>query len=172
MKLRGAAGFTLIETLVSMALLTIGLVAMFELQVVALKTNDINKRYLIAQDVVSHEIESVKTVGYIALKTDTVLVTLLSAAEPYSQTFTGLPGNYQISGVDTTCGTPWDYCVYKGLSIPKTVGGITVNYDYTVKLSVNPDYLSYPTLAEGAMEVYWMARGQLKKMNIAFFVGV
>lgn len=165
----GDKGFTLVEVLVAMLLLMIGLFAWMQLQIVAIKVNEASKRLMIAQDKISQELEQIKTIGYIGIKSNTVLT---NANFSYSSLLTGLAANYQLSGIDTSCNAPAAYCVYKGIQVDKVVNGTTVKYNYTVKLAVNPGYLSYPEIAKVDATVYWNSGTTLKNMQIASFVGM
>ena len=165
----GEGGFSLVEVLVAMLLLTVGMFAWIQLQFAAIKVNEATKRLMIGQDAVSQELEQIKTVGYIGIKSNTVLK---NASFSYKDLLSELDPKYQLSGTDTSCNAPAAYCVYKGLQVDKVVNGTTVRYYYTVKLAVNPGYLSYPEIAKVDATVYWKSGNTLKNMQIASFVGM
>lgn len=164
-------GFTLLEVLIAMLLLMVGMFAWMQLQIVAIKVSEASKRLMIAQDKVSQELEQIKTIGYVGIKTNTVLS---NASFGYNSLLTNvLPvANYQLSGIDTSCNAPAAYCVYKGLQVDKVVNGNSIKYYYTIKLAVNPGYLSYPEIAKVDATVYWKTGNTLKNMQIASFVGM
>lgn len=162
-------GFTLVEVMIAMFLFLIGILAYFQLQLTAIRMNEVNKQLMVAQDVVSQELEMVKTIGYTGIRTNS---TLTSSSFSYSSTLTALPAVYQLSGINTTCNAPASYCVYKGLAVTKKINGSPVNYRYTLKLSINPNYLTYPALAEVDAILYWKIGESLKNMSIAAFVGI
>ncbi len=167
-------GFTLIEVMVAMTILLIGLLAFISIQLTAIRINDVNRRFLIAQDTASREIESVKALGYTGLQTSSNLLNT-SMAYGYSAALSGLDATYQFPGIDQSCSSPYSYCVYKGITIArsaKTNGATSgmIPYYYTIKLSYNTNYLSYPILGNGNMTVYWMAGINLKTLNINFFI--
>jgi prepilin-type N-terminal cleavage/methylation domain-containing protein len=161
-------GFTLIEVMIAMFLLLFGTLAYFQLQLSAIRLNEVSKQLMIAQDAASQEIEMVKTVGYTGIRTSS---TLINDDFKYS-TFNELDAKYRLAGIDTSCNAPASYCVYKGLTVRKTHNGNRVDYLYTLKLSVNPSYLTYPALAEVDAVIYWKAGGDLKNISIAAFVGL
>ena len=161
-------GFTLIEMMISVFLLTVGMLALFQLQLTAIKMNDINKQYLIAQDTATREIESVRTIGYGGLRNNTTLTTNFVCGDTndicYTAGYNNIAAQFQFLGAgDTACAASSTYCVFRGITSNR--------YNYTVKLSINPNYLTYPTLAQGNMQVYWMSQGRLKQIDVAFFVG-
>ncbi len=159
-------GFTLIEVMIAMVILLIGLLSFLGLQATAIRVNEANKRLIIAKDAATQEIEAVKTSGYVGLKTSANLTTNMG----YSASLGGLTSDYQFTGIDTTCNSPYNYCVYKGINITKDINGQIVNYYHTVKLSVDVDYLSYPVLERCETIVHWQSKGELKKLNFIFFV--
>lgn len=164
------SGFTLIEVMIAMAMLLVGLLAFISIQITAIRTNDANRRFLIAQDTVSGEIESVKTLGYTGLATSASLLNS-SMVYGYNSTLSGLNAIYQFTGINTSCNPPYSYCVYKGITVTRSASnGSLINYYYTIKLSYNTNYLSYPILGNGNMLVYWMAATTLKSFSINFFV--
>ncbi len=163
------AGFTLIEVMVAMLLLLVGILAFMQLQASAIKINEANKRFLIAQDVASQELELVKTIDYFHIKDNSVLT---NSSFGYVSALSSLSANYQLAGIDTNCYAPATFCVYKGLPISKNINGTNVMYYYTLKLSVNPNYLIYPSLAEVDAMIYWRTGGSLKSMDILGFVGI
>lgn len=164
-KLQLRDGFTLIEVMIAMVILLIGVLGFLGLQVTAIQVNEANKRFIIAKEAAISEIERVKTAGYTALRTNTILTTDMG----YYANFASLPAKYQFAGIDTTCGSPFTYCVYKGVTITKNVNGTPVDYDQTLKLSVVVNYLSYPVLERAEMTVYWMWRDELKTFTLVFF---
>lgn len=164
-------GFTLLEVLVAMLLLMIGMFAWMQLQLVAIKVNEASKMLMMAQDKVSQELEQIKTIGYIGIKSNTVLTntsfgysSLLSSVLPAA--------NYQLSEIDISCNAPAAYCVYKGLQVDKVVNGTIIKYNYTVKLAIDPGYLSYPEIAKVDATVYWKSGTTIKNMQIVSFVGM
>ena len=185
-----AGGFTLIEVIVAMAVLFVVLTGFMNLQTMAIRTNDANRRFLIAQDVASREIESIKTLGYTGLNTNANLIdagncsvtttTSCSAdtdcpagefcnAYGYTVSYSALnAANYQFTGVNQTCGAPYAYCVYKGVMVTRS--GDLAPYYYTIKLAYNPNYLSNPILGNGNMTIYWMAGTFLKQTSVSFYV--
>jgi prepilin-type N-terminal cleavage/methylation domain-containing protein len=162
-------GFTLIEVMIAMFLLLFGTLAYFQLQLSAIRLNEVSKQLMIAQDVASQELEMVKTVGYTGIRTNSALK---NSSFGYDSNLTGLLPVYQFAGIDTSCNAPASYCVYKGLTVTKKLNGNSVDYTYTLKLSVNPNYLTYPALAEVDAVIYWKAGGNLKNISIAAFVGL
>lgn len=163
-----APGFTLIEVMIAMAILLVGLLAFMSIQITAIKTNDASRRFLIAQDTASGEIESVKTLGYNGLTS----ANLQGTSYGYNAALAGLLSSYQFAGIDTTtnCSAPY-FCVYKGIMVTRSASSSSiVNYYYTIKLAYNPSYLSYPVLGNGIMTVYWMSATTLKSFSINFFV--
>ncbi|MBI4687382.1 MAG: prepilin-type N-terminal cleavage/methylation domain-containing protein [Nitrospirae bacterium] len=164
-------GFSLIEVMIAMVVLLVGLLGFLSLQITAIQVNEANKRLIIAKGAATQEIEKTKAVGYTGLRTNTILTTTMLMAGPeewgYYAGFGSLPANYQFAGIDTSC--PFTYCVYKGVTVSKIVGGTAVNYDHTVKLSVVVNYLSYPVLQQCQMTIYWMSRNELKQINFVFF---
>ena len=165
----GKAGFSLIEVLVAMVLLMVGLGAWMQLQIAAIKVNDASKKLLMAQDKVSQELEQIKSIGYSNIKSNSVLK---NSTFGYKSTLAELVAMYQLTGIDTSCNSPALYCVYKGVQVVKTVKGTPVNYNYTVKLAVNPGYLIYPEIAKVDATVYWQNGTVLKNMLITSFVGM
>jgi|WetSurMetagenome_2_1015567.scaffolds.fasta_scaffold123595_2 prepilin-type N-terminal cleavage/methylation domain-containing protein len=168
-KLLGNDGFTLLEVMFAMLILLIGMLTFFQLLLSSIKINQANKQFMVAQEAVSQEIELVKTIGYTGIKSNSVLT---SSNFGYSSSLASLPANYQISGIDTSCNAPASYCVYKGLKISKTVNGTTADYFYTLKLAVDPGYLTYPALAQVDSKVYWKVGNTTKNANILAFVGL
>lgn len=162
-------GFTLVEVMIALFLLLFGMLAYFQLQLSAIRINEVSKQLMIAQDTASQEIEMVKTVGYTGIRTNS---TLINSSFDYKSNLTGLEAKYQLAGIDTSCNAPASYCVYKGLTVTKVHNGNSVNYSYTLKLSVNPNYLTYPALAEVDALIYWKVGGTLKNISIAAFVGI
>ncbi len=164
-------GFTLLELLVAMLLLTIGMFAWMQLQIAAIKVSDASKNLMNAQNKISQEFEQIKTIGYGGIKDSTVLT---NASFNYSNLLTGLSSSYQSTGIDSNCNAPATYCVFKGLSSSKRIKNntVTVKNYYAVKLAVNPGYLSYPEIAQVTATVYWKTGTTLKNMQIATFVGM
>jgi Tfp pilus assembly protein PilV len=162
-------GFTLVEVMIAMFLFLFGILAYFQLQLSAIRINEVSKQLIVAQDVASQELEMVKTIGYTGIKTNS---TLKNSSFGYDSTLTALPAVFQLSGIDTSCNAPASYCVYKGLTVTKKINGNPVNYNYTLKLSVNPGYLTYPALAEVDALLYWKVGGTVKNISIAAFVGI
>lgn len=162
-------GFTLIEVMVAMSLLLIGLLSYAQLQLTAIKVNAASKQMMMAQEVVSQELEKIKTVGYTGIKDNTIMT---NTNFNYNPLFAGLATNYKFTGIDTSCNAPAAYCVYKGIDVTNSLNGIAVTKHYTIKLAVNINYLSYPAVAEVDATVYWMNGSTLKNMVIAGFVGI
>ncbi len=159
-------GFTLIEVMIAMVILLVGLLAFLSLQITAIRVNENNRKFLIAQDTSSREIEAAKAIGYRGIKTSTNLINNMA----YKAGLGSLDTKYQLTGIDQTCSSPFNYCVYKGITVTKQVGNQYPDYNYTVKLSVDTDYLSYPVLERCEMAIYWEAGGQLKTTTVVFFV--
>jgi len=159
-------GFSLIEVMIAMVILLVGLLAFLSLQITAIRVNENNRKFLIAQDTSSREIEAAKALGYRGIKTSTNLINNLA----YKAGFGALDTKYQLTGIDQTCSSPFNYCVYKGITVTKKVGSQSPDYNYTVKLSVETNYLSYPVLERCEMAIYWEAGGQLKTTTVVFFV--
>ncbi|HDL19700.1 MAG TPA: prepilin-type N-terminal cleavage/methylation domain-containing protein [Nitrospirae bacterium] len=159
-------GFSLIEVMIAMVILLVGLLAFLSLQITAIRVNENNRKFLIAQDTSSREIEAAKALGYRGIKTSTNLINNMA----YKAAFGTLDAKYQLTGIDQTCSSPFNYCIYKGITVTKKVGSQYSDYNYTVKLSVDTDYLSYPVLERCEMAIYWEAGGRLKTTSIVFFV--
>ena len=170
-QLTSEKGFTLLELLIAMLLLTIGMFAWMQLQITAIKVSEASKTLMIAQNKISQEFEQIKTIGYSGIKDSTVLT---NASFNYNSLLTGLSSSYQLTGIDSSCNAPATFCVFKGLSSSKRIKNdtITVKNYYAVKLAVNPGYLSYPEIAQVTATVYWKTGTTLKNMQIASFVGM
>ena len=166
----GAEGFSLIEVLVAMFLLIVGIFAWMQLQISAIQIIEASKTLMIAQNKVSQELELLKTIGYTGISASNAVLT--NASFSYSAALTGLPANFQLAGIDTSCNAPATYCVYKGLTVDKVVNGNPLKYYYTLKLSVNPGYLSYPEIAKIDATAYWKTGSTLKNLQITTFVGM
>jgi prepilin-type N-terminal cleavage/methylation domain-containing protein len=176
-RLLSGDGFSLIEVMIAMVVLLVGLLGFLGLQITAIQVNEVNKRLIIAQETATKEIEDVvKTIGYTGLKNNTALLSL-DPGDPnktyYYSSLGSLPSKYQFTGmvppIDQSCGAPFTYCVYKGVTVKKKVnnGGtdVEVDYDHTLKLSVVAHYLSYPVLEKCKMDVYWKSRDELKTLK-------
>lgn len=169
MPMTNRKGFTLIEVMIAMFLLLIGMLSYAQLQLTAIKVNAASKQMMMAQEVVSQELEKIKTVGYTGIKDNTVVI---NTSFNYKPLLTGLAANYQLTGIDTSCNEPAAYCVYKGIDVVNSLNGTAIAQRYTIKLAVNVSYLSYPAVAEVDATVYWMNGSTLKNMMIAGFVGI
>jgi Tfp pilus assembly protein PilV len=167
LKIMNCKGLTLIELMIAVVVLMVGLLGFLGLQITAITVNEANKRLLVATEAALQEIEAVKTTGYEGLKNQN---TNLISNQSYFNSLSSLPADYQMTGIDTSCGSPYDYCVYKGVAITKTVNNNTVTYYNTLKLSVQVNYLNYPTLEKCQMRVSWQYKGELKSMNYMFYV--
>ncbi|MFN3479295.1 MAG: prepilin-type N-terminal cleavage/methylation domain-containing protein [Thermodesulfovibrionales bacterium] len=165
MRVHFKEGFTLIEVMVAIVILLVGLLGLMNLQITAIQVNEANKRLIIAKEVATGEIERVKLIGYTGLRTNTLLTTAMG----YKASLGGLDSKYQISGIDTSCGSPFTYCVYKGVTVTKNINGRSVDYDHTLKLSVIANYLSYPVLERCEMNINWISGGKLKTLTFVFF---
>jgi prepilin-type N-terminal cleavage/methylation domain-containing protein len=163
-------GFSLIEVMIAMVVLVVGLLGFLSLQITAIQVNEANKRLIIAEETATKEIEDVvKTIGYTGLRTNTILT---KTDVGYYSSLGSLESKYQFTGmvppIDTSCGPDFTYCVYKGVTVSKKVGGTDVDYDLTLKLSVVVNYLSYPVLERCEMAVYWKSRDELKTLKPPF----
>jgi prepilin-type N-terminal cleavage/methylation domain-containing protein len=163
-------GVTLIEVMIAMVLLLVGMLAYLGLQMTAIQVNEANKRLIIAKDAAIQEIEAVNLAGYVALSSQAnAALTSLGYG-----TFGNLPANFQMAGIDQTCAAPYNYCVYKPVTITKNISGNAnpISYYLTMKLSVILLYpnLQFPVMQKCKMTVFYQSRGLLKQFYYYFFV--
>jgi len=163
-------GFSLIEVMISLFILSVSMLALCSLLVNAIHQNAKTKQLMIAQDVATKEIEALRTAGFFGLQNNSFATTSLS----YVTQLSSLNSIYQFSGINQTVPAN-NFVVYKGITMSSTVQNgsdiATVNQPYTIKLTVNPRYLQYFTLAQGTVQIYWMYGTTLKNASFIFYVG-
>lgn len=159
-------GFTLLEAVLAVAILSIGLLGLVLLFMNSTKANQAAKLRLLANEIVSSEIEQIKTLGYVNLS-DT---NLTQVPFNYQNSLTGFPLEYQFPGINTNCDAPYNYCLYKGIDKEIEVKGEVKHYFYTIKLSVEERHLDYPTLRRLRIEIFWMDKNFLVSSEIIFMV--
>ena len=151
-------GFTLVEVLIAMVIFLVGVLGILPLLLANIKYNESVQKMQIAQKIlesVSSELRSIKVYYFEKAK----LKDLGFRETPPS----GYPA------VSDSCPPGYEYAVFKGVSVNKTVDNTSVTYTFTVKLCVDDDYLK-PYLKRTKVWVYWMYRGKEHKLGDEIYI--
>ena len=164
-------GFSLIEALVSLAILAVGMLAVMTMQTATLRANLNNQNLLMAQEVVESAIEWVRTSSDTQLTVATDLFPTIG-----ENSVSGLDSEYQFSGLSTVAsnypagiGTP-DFVRFVGERIRYVQDPNRPHVDrlFVVRVAVEKDYRT--VLSRCAATVYWLQDGDLTSFDVIFFV--
>lgn len=165
-ELKWREGFTLVEALIAIALLGVGIVGLVAIYLNSVKAGHTANLHFMATDIMTSEIEEIKLLGYVNLTKDN----LTMAPFNYRDSLASLPLEYRFPGIDVSCNAPFDYCLYRGVLKTAQTKGQVRRYLYTIKLSVDEDYLDTPTLKRLRMQIFGVYGGRLKESSIIFMV--
>ncbi|MEW6481413.1 MAG: four helix bundle protein [bacterium] len=157
-------GLTLVEVLISMAVLLLGIIGVSAVIINSVRINDMAIRQTLAKETAGAEIERIKLIGYWRITQDNL------RQEFGSDSLTNLEEQYQLPGIPEGVITPYNYCLFRGVDVQKEIRGRIRHYYYTLKLSVDEDFVEkYAQMLR--MEVFWMFQGRLKHIEVVFVVG-
>ncbi|MEW6679853.1 MAG: prepilin-type N-terminal cleavage/methylation domain-containing protein [bacterium] len=157
-------GLTLVEVLISMAILLLGIIGVSAVIINSVRINDMAIRQVLAKETAGAEIERIKLIGYWRITQDNL------RQEFGTDSLSSLPEQYQLPGIPEGYLTPYDYCLFRGVDVQKEIKGRIRHYYYTLKLSVDEDFVKkYAQMLR--MEVFWMFQGRLKHIEVVFVVG-
>ncbi len=159
-------GFTLVEVLVALAILSVGLLALLSIQANAMRFNSAGREIRLAQDVLTGTVDEIKTLSNFQLR-DPANVFPDDGADDAGS----LPGEFQFDGMDTSLPEGYDYVRWRPVTVTDTNG---TAHRYTVKLAVDQAYLLQDVLARGEATVFWPSSGQLSgrpvdRLQVTFF---
>lgn len=123
--LRKENGFTLIETVIAMAILTIGILAFFTLQTSMLRTNFQASTMTQASNLVAGQLETLRQAPYSTLASSTPATQVVDAQTGYTITWVVTP-NVPVTGASR---------IVARVAVPN--GGPVVSFDY-VKFDDDP----------------------------------
>lgn len=171
----GNVGFSLIEVLVSMGILSVGLLAVMSMQTATLRANLNNQNLLMAEQVAETAIESVRSMKFSKSDSNAQLTAKI-LPELGADSVSGLDSQYQFNGLSSA-----------GASFPAGIAssplvrfaGYRVRYvqdpdrphidrEFVVRIAVERNYRSL--LSRCAATVYWLQDGDLVSFNAIFFV--
>ncbi|MBU1261762.1 prepilin-type N-terminal cleavage/methylation domain-containing protein [bacterium] len=156
-------GLTLIEVLIAMTILSISIIGVVSIVINSVKINDMASRQLIVKERAGAEIERIKVMGYFGITPDNM-------ANIGYVTWDNLGGTYQLPGIPQDFGAPYNWCLFRGIDVAKTIDGQTKHYYYTLKISVEEDFVeSFARRIK--MDAYWIFENKLKNIEIIFVVG-
>ncbi len=162
-------GFTLVEMMVALVILSIGMLGTVPMLTLSIKTNKGANMFMAAEDLIHKEIEFIRTFGYVGLTQANLAGVNDDTGSSYVNTFGGIGANFQFTDIDTTCSAPFTYCSYKEEPITRNVAGNNVTDRYTHKIMVDSAYLS-PYIQKVRLIIYWEHYGDLKNIEVDFMV--
>jgi len=162
-------GFTLVETMVALIILLLTMTGLIVMLTNSIKLDKIAKLRELATDVMTSDIEQIKMLGYTNIN-----IAMLETTFGYAG-WGSLTQGYQFSGINTTCPSPFNYCRYRGVERVITqslVGGVErqSNQRYTLKLSVEENFLQNPVLRRLSLDIFWVQDSRLRSLNLIFMV--
>lgn len=166
-RLRGRDGFTLVEVMAAMAILSIGLLGLAAMFLNSIRADQTASLRFMATDIMTSEIEEIKLLGYVNLTWSN----LTMAPFNYKDKYAALDDKYEFIGNNTNAASGYDWVNFKGVNKKIQKKGQAFGYLYTLKLSGDNDYLATPTLRRLRMEIFWMHEGRLTNSNLVFMVG-
>lgn len=154
-------GVTLIETMVALAILGVGLLALLGMQASAMRLSSANQDIQLARDTLVSVVEEIKTLTNLQLRTDTNVFPTDGTA-----TLAGLPAQYQLTGIDQTLAADYDYQRWRGVTLETTNGA---SRDYVIKANIDRVYLLQDVLARGEATIFWQSQGVLSDRPVESF---
>jgi len=168
-------GFTLVETLVAIIILTLGIVTVAMIITSAVKVNQKANLYLMAKDVIEGEVERLSTAGFPVIDPGT-----LTGSFNYF-TWQNLKNGtetkkFALPGIPTEPPPGFDYSLYRPSTVTKVIGNKSRIYPYTLMLCVQNNYRAISPIIDIVrfceMRCYWMEKGKLKRIEgLNFIVG-
>ena len=168
-------GFSLIEVLVSMGILSVGLLAVMSMQTATLRANLNNQNLLMAEQVAEAAIESVRSMKFSKSDSNAQLVAKILPVLG-AGSVSGLDSQYQFSGL-ASAGSNFPAGIAS--SPLARFAGYRIRYvqdpdrphvdrDFVVRIAVQRNYRSL--LSRCAATVFWIQDGELVSLDVIFFV--
>ena len=155
-------GFTLIEVLISIVILSIGLLGIVPLLISNIRLNEeISMRNGALKIIEGHSV-SLRGINY-----DDFTVNNLITNFNFS---TSYPNYFSNPTIGSNCPTGYESRLYKEDSINKIINGSSISYRYLIKLCIDEDFL-YPYLKKAHLWVFWKYRNKFHKMETEIFIG-
>ena len=157
-------GYSLLEAIVALLVLLIGLLGTMALMAKSMEVEQRNSMFKVALNILTHSAERISGFGFTKL--------LNGLPSDYVENYGNLDQTYRnaVSGVDTTCSSPYEECGYKGYSIIQKIGSDNVTRYFIEKLMLDYNYIGLATLMRCKASVYWTDRGINRKKEVVFYV--
>jgi prepilin-type N-terminal cleavage/methylation domain-containing protein len=158
-------GFTLLETLVALIILTIGIISLIGLQSASLRLNQKNQLANVAKDILTSEIDKILPLSNLQLRETTNtgasnFVGQQTSIAALGSPFTDPPFSSTANPitVDTSVPTNFDYVRWSGIKrslLADEQGAFGKTFPFLVKIAIDEKYLLQDILARGRITVYW-----------------
>ncbi len=160
--MKNKKGFTLIEVMISILILTIGLLGLLPLLISNIKHNEEIQMRNAALKLLENYTLKLRGITY-----DDFNVNNLKNNLNYQDTFSSYFSN---PITNSSCPTGYEYRLYKEDNVTKSIDSTTINYRYLIKLCVDDDYL-YPYLKKVHLWIFWKFQEKFHKMETEIFIG-
>jgi len=146
-------GFTIVETMVSLVILAIGLIALIGLQSTTMRMSHKNRVADIGKTILVSEIDSIMPLSNFQLQN--------KANVGDADARTALPDPYKgtlFAKADVTVPAGYDYVRWRGIartSIADDSSNNGAELYFLVKIAIDKKYLLQDVLARGQVTVYW-----------------
>jgi len=173
-------GFTLVEVMVAMVILTIMFLALTNLQIVAIKAVEYGRRFSVAEKILTAEAEFISTQGYDNVAQNNIASQM---GNNYYSSYDQLENNYKfLTQEQQQCGQEYERCLFNQVEVERQwqkdqdqqdqdqQDHKLPPYRYVLKLGVDTDYLGITNLARCQLTAYWQYRGKTHQMTLVFFV--